>query len=186
MKKMIASLLLLCGVSAAVQAQDKGEFWIGGNLGWNTTKADASKALHNFRVLPELGYQFHDNWGVGIQLGYTHQQRLATPESRIYYNGLYVSPFVRYSYLKGNVAHLFVDTRVGYGYGKYTAGGEELHSVDAGFIPGIGIHLSDHLMLTAKAGFLGYQYGKAGSEKIHSGGFEANLDQVEIGARFKF
>lgn len=186
MKKMIWSVLVLCGVTTFAYAQERNDFWLGGSVSAWTEKEDGMQRLTNVKIMPEFGYQWHDNWGVGVQLGYIHNQTYGTSGNRVHANGLAVNPFVRYSYLKGKVGNLFVDGTVGYGYNKYSALDTKEHNLEVGFRPGVGVHVTDNISLIAKVGFLGYEYNKFGDTKTHSGGLQLDLERVDVGVIVRF
>jgi hypothetical protein len=68
MKKIILALLAVCSVAAA-DAQSH-TWLLYGNVGFNSTKDSAAKTATSFNVTPGFGYQFNDNWTVGVAIGY--------------------------------------------------------------------------------------------------------------------
>ncbi|MCC8087996.1 MAG: porin family protein [Rikenellaceae bacterium] len=187
MKKIILGVLLVCAICVETQAQEKGNFWIGGNGAFSGEKTSGQESLINFKLLPELGYQFHENWGVAIQLGYIHQEsRQAVSEVRIYENGFVIAPYVRWTYLKGGFASLFLDGGIEYRYIKATKAKDETNSFGVGIKPGVAFNVSERVSLIGKVGFFGYTLDKTGDIKDQWGGAKLNLDNIELGVVYNF
>lgn len=187
MRKMILGLAALFCLTVA-SAQERGQVWMGGSIGFSTSKVDIDGAdrTTNFNIMPEVGYQFSDNWAVGIRLGYgrTNDDDLGKIDA------FTVNPFARFSFLKGNVGSLFVDGGVGYTYGKVKSTDAKTNMFEVGFRPGVCVNLSQSLQLTGRFGFLGYQHEnvKRGDAKVKTNSFAADFDlsQILLGLNFKF
>lgn len=153
-------------------AQEAGQKWIGGSFSISTSKFNGidDSRDNSFRILPEIGFQISEKWGMGVSLGYTH-----TSSSSIHWgggtygsdvavksimNGVNISPFARYTFCKFGIVGIFSDMGIGYDYGKYAGEDTERHRLDIGFRPGIKLNVTSNFALTAKLGFLGYQYDK--------------------------
>lgn len=187
MKKLFFTLAIFLGV-LSVSAQDVGQMWVGGHVSFGYTKPKGGgDALTSFTIMPEFGYVLKDNLGIGINLGYTHSK-----QGDIKGDGYKISPFLRYSFLKGDIGSLFVDGGVGYEHTKTELPtGSVIVSrkdalLDVGFRPGVAINVSDRVTLTAKYGFLGYQYIKEGDAKANHFGFDFNLENCLFGVNFVF
>jgi len=187
MKKLVLSLMLVCGLLTTINAQEVGQLWVSGSVGFNTSKVKDGDRLTNYRLVPEIGYQFADDWGIGIQLGYAHNEFSELNVGRkMKMDGFTVEPFVRYSFLKGNIGCLFVDGGAGYTYGKNKTDNTKLNEFSVGLQPGVCVNVADNISLTGKFGFLGYQYEKLGNVKTNSFGFDFDMKQVELGVSIIF
>jgi len=186
MKKLFFTLVIFLG-ALSVSAQDIGQMWVGGHVGFGYTKPKDGDSRTSFTIMPEFGYVLQDNLGIGISLGYTHSK-----QGDIKGDSYKISPFLRYSFLKGDIGSLFVDGGVGYEHTKkeYPMSSAIISRKDAlldvGFRPGVAINISDKVTLTAKYGFLGYQYTKEGDAKANSFGFDFDLENCLFGVNFVF
>ena len=185
MKKILLSLAIVFGCTTMVSAQDVGKFWVGGSVGLKTSKVKDGERLTNYNIVPELGYVLNDNWGVGIKLGYQHDE-YTNKGIKEKSNGFMVNPFARYSFLKGDIGGLFIDGGVGYAYSKVKSTDTKMHELEVGFRPGVAINVSDKVALTGKFGFIGYQYEKFGDRKTNTFGFDFDLSQIQLGVNFVF
>lgn len=167
MKKLFFTLALALSIMT-INAQDVGHFWVGGNLGFVSSKTkDTDGSQTSYKVLPEFGYVLNENIGVGLQVGYTHTEgnqdifssATYVPYS-IDYNAYTIAPFVRYTFLKGSIGGLYVDGGVSYTSGKDKTNDLKSNILEIGFRPGIAISVSDNVSITGKFGFLGYQNRK--------------------------
>jgi len=185
MKKILLTLTVILGLTTTVNAQEAGKFWVGGSVGFKTSKVTDGDRLTNYNIVPEFGYVLNDNWGLGINLGYKHDER-AVAGLKQKTDGFTVNPFARYSFLKGNIGNLFIDGGAGYSYSKVKSTDTKVHELEVGFRPGVAINVSDKVALTGKFGFLGYQYEKYGDRKTNTFGFDFDLRQIQLGVNFVF
>lgn len=75
MKKLLTTLVTLFAISVSmVSAQQKGDFYVGGNLGFSTSsviiKGESATATE-FAIQPHVGYFVADNLMVGLGIGYS-------------------------------------------------------------------------------------------------------------------
>ena len=189
MKKVILSLVLLCGIAFTAQAQEVGSKWVSGSVGVWSSKTGDAKRTTDFNFVPEFGYVIGENMGVGVKLGYarSNMELFGTPVKADSYG---VAPFVRYTFCKGNIGGLFVDGGIGYEHTKYkaTSGGSALKedSFELGFRPGVSVNVCDRVALLGTFGFLGYQHSKIGDTKSNEFGLDLDLSQVMLGVSFIF
>lgn len=101
--------------------------WVGGTVGlWSSkTKVGDIKGDNqlSFKVMPEFGYILSENIGVGIAVSaaHSHTGGLEFDDSASASgakNSYKVNPFIRYTFLKGNLGSLFVNGGVDYEWGK--------------------------------------------------------------------
>lgn len=128
MKKVLVMAALAMFSFANAQ---KGTILVAGSIGFATDKTtfandDESKNSF-FGIAPKVGYQFHDNWTVGIQggVGFSKDEDTdtsgpvdVTSESKTTY--LQVGPFVRYSRNISEIFGFFTDLDLGYQSSKNT------------------------------------------------------------------
>ena len=191
MKKLIFTLAVALGVCASASAQEVGKMWVGGQVGFEYSKPKDGDSKTGFSIMPEFGYVFQENLGVGINVGYGH-----TKQGDAKTDEFTVAPFVRYSFLKGNLGGLFIDGGLGYTHYKgetpffdgddIVIGERKIDEFKVGFRPGVAINLTEQLALTAKFGHLGYKYEKEGDAKTNSFGFDFDLRDCLFGLSFIF
>lgn len=188
MKKLFFTLAIMLGLATTVSAQEVGQIWVGGSVGFNSTKVGDADRVSSYRIIPEIGYVFAENLGVGIKLGYAHNKYAAGFNSVIAAKDAFtVNPFVRYSFLKGSIGGLFIDGGAAYTYGKEDGDdAAKLNAWEVGFRPGVAIQVSEKITLTGKFGFLGYQHAKVGDRKANDFGFDFDLSQTELGISLVF
>lgn len=179
MKKLIFTLAVALGVFASTSAQEAGKMWVGGQVGFGVVSPDEGDNTTSFVIMPEFGYVLQDNLGLGINVGYAHSK---TGDDKS--DGFIVNPFVRYSFLKGNIGGLFVDGGVGYAHTKEND--IKTDAIEVGFRPGVAVTVTDKIALTAKFGFLGYEYEKEGDAKSNSFGFDFDMRNCLLGVSYVF
>ena len=191
MKKLLLSLAILMGVSVASQAQEVGKYWVGGSLGFNSSKTKGQDAATSYKILPEIGYVLSDNLAVAVSLGYGHSKDNVTdPITGTTVYGVKtdrygINPFVRYSFLKGDIGGLFVDGGAAYWHSK--TAGQKQDDLFVGFRPGVAITLSDRIVLTGKWGEVGYNYSKPkGGDATNKFGVDFDLSNVLLGMAITF
>jgi len=193
MKKLIFTLVVLLSGVISVNAQEVGQWWVGGSASVWSSKAKDYDAVVSARIMPEFGYAFSDNLAFGVSLGYAHGDaglmfKMVNNEamSEGNTNAYSISPFLRMSFLKGDMGALFVDGGVGYTYAKVSGADDPFHVIEVGFRPGVAVNVSDNISLIGKFGFLGYQYIKEGDFNNNAFGLEFDMSQFQIGACVKF
>ncbi|MFV0331415.1 MAG: outer membrane beta-barrel protein [Dysgonomonas sp.] len=190
MKKLFFTLAIMLGLATTVSAQEVGQMWIGGSIGFNSTKVGDGDRVSSYRIIPEIGYAFAENMGVGIKLGYAHNKSVAGLRDAVAKDAFTVNPFLRMAFLKGEMGSLFVDGGAGYTYAKTEAvegaGSTKLNAWEVGFRPGVAVNVSKRITLTGKFGFLGYQHAKVGDIKTDDFGFDFDLGQTELGVSLVF
>ena len=110
MKKFLICIVALCAVFN-LSAQNKGEKYVGGNLGIATTSlivdGESASAI-KFAIAPEFGYFVADKFKVGVSLGYgvesgTHTLEII-PNIQYYAricDGLYYTPGLGFGFVAG-------------------------------------------------------------------------------------
>lgn len=192
MKKLFFTLAIALGTLTVANAQEAGKMWVGGTVGIWSSKIKGGDSQLSYKVLPELGYTLTDNIGVGISIGagHTHagdtdtQKFEGTTSAEGAKNFYRVNPFLRYTFLKGDLGSLFVDAGVSYQWEKGVAKSSgHSHTWQAGIKPGVALNVSDKISLLGKFGFIGYEATKG--EK-RSFGLDLDMRNIELGMNLKF
>ncbi len=144
-------------------------------------------------LCPEVGYLFSEDWGVGILLGYEHEQRINTVSGqKAVGNAFKFSPFVRYYYLHRLPFNLFVDGGVGFNFSseRRNDSTERRNGFEVGLRPGACIDLTDGLCLCLRMGFVGYRHNYFMGEEpgVGSNGIGLRLapEELMIGLELEF
>ncbi len=180
MKTIICTFLLLVGAIGQSFSQDKGQFWIGGNIDVTTNDVHEQRKDTNYSIEPEFGYAFSDKWAAGLGIGFGRNKSTYDPE---YYSGdrkevqntFSMRPFARYTFFTWRAVKLFADGGFLYARAKaesvqyYTDGENETdrgwHSTRNTYgvfiSPGISLHLGRSVALTGKMNLLNAYYYKS-------------------------
>lgn len=185
MKKIALMVMVICGISTVSKAQTDGKTWIGGSIGFTTSKIKSGQSITGYSFLPEVGYAFSDKWGVGVSLGYSHDES-TTNDVKTKSNTFILNPFARYTFLRWDIASIFVDGGVAYNYRKLKPADNEIHVLELGLRPGLTFNVSDRILLTGKFGFFGYQYSKYLGYKQNTFAFNCNLENIQLGVSILF
>lgn len=187
MKKLIFTLAVLFCV-ATVSAQES-KMWVGGTVGFWSSKEKGEDSNLSFQVKPEFGYILNDNMAVGISIGAGHAQAFQFAGNTVGgpANIYTVNPFLRYTFLKGSLGALFMDGGLAWNHVNI-CGGEDNdgNMYEIGFRPGVALNVSEKFAIIGKFGFLGYQHYKTEGWNRNDFGLNLDLDNVEFGVSFKF
>lgn len=195
MKKNFITFILMIAVLPLIKAQSVGERWVGGSVGFTTTKVTDFERVYNYNITPEFGYILTDKFALGISVGYDHNEHNSyysidgdTKEYVVKRDGFTINPFVRYTFLKGNIGGLFVDGGVKYGHYKtrYIQSDDKENDFEIGFRPGVALVLSSKLSLVGRFGFLGYSQQKREADKRDTFGFNFDMNNVSLGVNVIF
>lgn len=199
MKKLLLTLVIALSTLVTANAQEVGQFWMGGAFGfWSSKVAGGGESLTNYQLLPEIGYAVNDDTGVGIRFGYKSIENIETDG---YYDKYYkerqniflINPFVRWSFLKGHFGGLFLDSGISYSYGTIDDSDYNTQEIEVGFRPGVALNVSRSVSLIGKFGFMGYVHNKSGVggnydvyTYTNSFGIDFDMSQFLLGAIIKF
>lgn len=161
MKKLICLFAVSFGVVAGMNAQ-KNSVLLYGDLGLYTTKSSADYVTKSFNLNVGAGYQFDNNWTIGLTGGYTTFRDRPDGQNHWDLNDQYrLAPFLRYSRPLGNLFTFYTQGEFGY---VGTAAGQtnqntrvNENGVYAYVYPGIGINMGKGWALNFNIGGLGYQ-----------------------------
>jgi opacity protein-like surface antigen len=205
MKKLILAIIAVGAISSAqAQAQKAGSWLLYGTAGFSSGKTtentgtpgstDVESKQNSWNLSPGLGYQFNDNWTVGLELGIgggKSEPGGSTSVTKM--SNFHVGPFVRYHWVLSNTFFLYDQLNVDYMSGKTkieTPGGvADVESTDKGFgirmTPAVGINVTKCLALNFGIGGIGYSSVKTdfpGSGEEKNSGFNISFgQQVNIG-----
>ncbi len=192
MKKLILALLAT-GAIVSANAQS-GSILLYGNAGV-TSITDASKNNNfNWNVNPGIGYQFNNNWTVGLNFGFGETSRKDSGSTiRTTVNNYNVGPFVRYSHsiAGSNIFSFYAQLDLGY-MGTYTTSGSlpsynKATGFGAGLTPAISANVCHGFALNFGFGGIGFNSMKADGASNSTSTFNFTLgQQVNIGVSKNF
>ena len=137
-------------VSASAQ-----QVYVGGTLGIGVSKVKGGDEVTTYKVLPEVGYSFNDDWAIGTVLGWGKGNPVSVDDAKTTQARFFtVSPYVRYTFMNYRFVNVFVDGGVGYTH--YNDADASL--VNIGLAPGVSINLNEHLSFVTHVGFLGWKH----------------------------
>ena len=109
MKKSL--LILALAVFSFANAQ-KGTILVSGNVGYYSQKTDVSLGVqpkqNNFNFSPKVGYQYNDNWTVGVE-SYISNSKQTYTLGEYKSNNFSVGGFLRYSKPIGGIFSAYAD-----------------------------------------------------------------------------
>jgi len=182
--------IILTAIVAVIAVSANAQMWIGGELGYNTSKTtfDGTKTFtsNNVTVLPEIGYSLDENWDVAVAIGYKHaDDKDHLTDTYTGTNSFILNPYVRYSYAKVGDLKFFVDGGFTYANTHYNGNDDNMNTWSLGLKPGLAYSLSPKTTLVAHVGDLSYGFSKQGDWKKNS--FGLNLDNsITFGVYFAF
>lgn len=120
---MKKSLLILALVMFSFANAQKGTILVSGNVGYNSQKSDVSLGVrptqNNFNFSPKVGYQYNDNWTVGVE-SYISNSKQTYTSGEYKSNNFSVGGFLRYSKPIGGIFSVYADLGAGYHNVKQT------------------------------------------------------------------
>lgn len=186
MKKILAfAVVAIMTLSASAQ-----NWYVGGSLGVGkvTVGTDDDKTSTTaISVIPEVGYNFNENWAAGTSIGVTH-----TSNDGVKYTAFEIAPYVRYTYFRASIVSLFVDGGVGFSTGKAKYGdvsSESTTTFEVGFKPGVALTINENFGFVAHVGFLGYKGANDAAKSVgrpESWGLNLDGNDLSIGFYYNF
>ncbi len=166
MKKIYA-----IAVVAMMTITANAQVFVGGGASFSsvkaTEKADATKTTS---IVPEIGYNFNDQWTAGVNLGFA-SVKTGDADAK---NAFGVGAYGRYHFCQAGPLKVFAE--VGADYTTYNKDGGNNFSV--AFRPGLTYYLADNWSLTAKTGLIGYS--KDSSKRGGGSAFTAGSDNTDL------
>lgn len=181
MKKILIVLALI--VASFANAQ-KGTYLASGSIGFYSQKVNSSgnhATQNNFGIVPKIGYQFTENWTVGVQASasFTKNETDSGNGKSNYYG---IGAFVRYSKPLSEIFEVYADFGSGYNFGSGNYTNTNNTSVNTNKSNGFGISITPALLLKIKNGFgLNFGFGALGynSNKVTYGNGSNNFQKTK-------
>lgn len=177
MKKILMTLVM--GMMALTM---NAQMYIGGGIGFQSVTPEVGDGETSYKLLPEIGMQFNDQWGAGIQIGYISDKAGAYglgAESAFIF-----APYARYTALKFKNVNLFLDG--GLDYYQSTKG--KVTAFDLGVKPGVAVNLNEKLSFVAHIGFFGYSSldPDGDNNNVTSFGLDVDGSELTFGLYYNF
>lgn len=155
MKKVLFAALMTIAVQGVFAQVNKGQWLVGGNVGFSTEKqgdADANKET-TFNFNPNAGYFVIDKLAAGLRVNFYSNK--AKDDDKAYSN-LLIGPFARYYFLPATQnVNIFADA--GYAFGS--AGTDDKNSQSAFSIAaGPAVFLSPNTALEFTLAYQSFKY----------------------------
>jgi len=169
MKKIFMTLAI-----AMMAVTMNAQMYIGGSVGFQSVTPEVGDGETSFQFMPEIGFQFDEKWGAGVQIGYISDKAAAyglNAESAFAF-----APYARYTALKFNHVNLFLDGGFDYVQSK----NPKVNLFGVGIKPGVAVSLSDELSFVAHFGFLGYQSINPDGDNNNTTTFGLDVDGSEL------
>lgn len=177
MKKIMLSLAMaLVSVCASAQV------YLGGTVGISSNKIGDNDSKIAYKFIPEIGYQFNDQWAAGVEIGVKKGDvcKISPVGEATTFT---VAPYVRYTAVSTKLVDFFLDGTVA--YNNVSNGGGDYYA--AGIVPGLAVKLSDHMNFISKIGFLGYKgYSPKEGKSSSTFGLDFDASSISFGAIYKF
>lgn len=181
MKKI---LLTIVAVMAAINMS--AQIYVGGSIGFGSVKpVGGGDSEATYKFIPEVGYNFTDEWAAGVSLGY---QKGACSLG----NGAFgqdtttevfgIEAYARYTPWDFDLIKVFFDG--GFGFASLKDLGTEF---SFGIKPGIALCVTDEISLVAHVGFFGFENfsPKGGGKSGSAFGLDMN-NGVSFGVYYNF
>lgn len=162
---------LMFAMMAVVAFAMHAQLYVGGSLGFSSTKVGDAKSANKFSLAPEIGYHFNPTWAIGASLEYESDLDNVS--------GFGVSPYVRAVFAKAGAVRFFGDAVLSFGSIK---GGDYSDTV-WGFAlrPGMIADVSDRVSLVTSM----YLFQHAQMDDLKTTTFGIN-NEVNLGFIYRF
>ncbi|MGX5819919.1 outer membrane beta-barrel protein [Chitinophaga lutea] len=204
MKKMIVMAVMgLFGITAANAQVQKGNFLVGGTLGYasssdKTDGVDGKETTSVLTLSPKVGYALSSKWMIGVSLDGsigTVKNTVAEPETKTTTSLFAPAVFVRNYHMLGDKVAFFGEASVGYGFGSEKDDDTKVSKtnvIGASVNPGIAYFVTKRLMLEGVFGGLYYanttvKPEAAGAPEQKTSQFGVSFtEQFKVGVSFLF
>lgn len=177
MKKIVLTL-----VAAVVAVCASAQVYVGGNVGIASVKVGDADAETSYKFIPEIGYQFSNDWAIGIVFGWGKGNPVTVENVNASANTFELNPYARYTFLRSKMVSAFMDGSVGYKH--YSNYGDEYAF---GIKPGVSLDFNRNFSLVAHVGFLGYKnYKPDFGSSSNAWGVDLDTNNITLGAILKF
>lgn len=179
MKKIFMTLAAaVLAISASAQV------YVGGNVGIASTKIQGGDSETTYKFLPEIGYNFNNDWAVGVEFGWGKGTPVSIEDADSNVKTFEVNPYVRYTFLHSKYINVFMDGALGY---KHYNGVGDNYSI--GLKPGVSVNLNKNFSFVAHVGFLGYKDYDPKTEGVKSSnawGLDLDGNNITFGLYYNF
>ena len=187
MKKVLLMVVVLFASMAA-----SAQVYVGGSLGFASVKPiGGGDSETTYKIVPEVGYNFSDQFAIGIALGYRKGScslGKAEYSQDVTTEVFGINPYARYSPVEWDPVKLFFDGGIGF---------ESLKDMGSNFAvgirPGVAVTLSERVSFVAHLGFLGFETfspsGKLKDSGVTKSSSAFGLDlsnSIDFGVYFNF
>jgi len=189
MKKLFLVGALALSTVFAASAQDlEGKWFVGGQLGFKSTKIKGvDDKANEYTILPTIGTFISSDVAVGASLGYK-----GTKEGKAKTNAIVIAPLARKYWNIAGGFNVFGQAALPIAFGDKTTGlegAEKFKTLDIHLelAPGFDYIFNDKFSLETSFTVLrlGYAQSKQGEAKTDSFGFNANQDDSSYLGEFK-
>jgi hypothetical protein len=188
MKKLL--LILALAVFSFANAQKGTVLVLGGVSFWSNNEsyqAGQSKS-ENFNFSPKVGYQFKDNWTVGVETGFSisknkyNSQENQPNNQEIINKNFSAGAFVRYSKSLSQMFLLYADVGAGYETktNSFSVPGSPTTTFDGfytSFAPGLFLNIKNNFGLNFGIGGLTYSNTKSDRNNVSISNVNFNFGQ---------
>lgn len=148
MNKKLFLLLLMASCLTAASAQ----VWLGGEMSYQMTDLhtnhSGTNTEHEFSIVPEIGFNLNEKWGVATQLRFEH----GYGGNHDMTNSFIIRPYVRYFWAHYDKWHILTDGGLFFSSTHSCGTDENINSFGVFFSPGISYSLNDRFGLEAHLG----------------------------------
>ena len=175
MKKIYMTL-----VAAMFAVCASAQIYVGGNVGISSVDGDGIDSETYYKLLPEVGYHFNDDWAAGVMFGWSKDAANLTNAAAT--QTFEINPYARYPFLHSQVINLFCDGCFGY---KHYNGWADQWSI--GLKPGVEVKINK-FSLIAHVGFVGWEQVKGihGGGKVSEWGLNLDGNNIMFGVYYNF
>lgn len=169
-------------IVAAVAAMTvNAQVFLGGSLAfeaWSSQKLAGDKSETVFKILPEVGYSFNEDWAIGMVIGYEQDKfnGVRKVSGAVSESAFSVAPYARYSFAHVGKVNFFVDG----GLDFTSATKADWKKISVGFKPGLSVNLTDHWSFVSHLGFLGWEQLDPDGDDNNVSKFGLNLSGSNI------
>lgn len=178
MKKVLIAALLLTGTQGVFAQINQGQWLVGGNAGFNSSKqgdSDDDKET-SFTLSPNVGYFFINNLAGGLRVNLQTSKVKSADDGSTYFT---VAPFARYYFLPtGQKVNVFADAS--YGFGSMGFGGESDGVNSFAFAAGPAVFLSPNTALEFTLNYSSLGGDAIGDDRMNNFGVNVGF-QIHLG-----
>ena len=194
MKKSILTIITGLGFALIANAQitNKGTITLGGNVSYNHQKVvNADGNTQTYSILPNIGYFLHNNFALGLGLGYAGTTVKNASDNKAVSGEFAVAPYARYYAGKANVK-FFGQLSIPMGWGTNKSGDTKTGTTEhygVALSPGVVFFPNSKVGVEFSVSGLHYEYSsdkpKNGTKvEVNQFGLDANFLKPSIGIKF--